>query len=438
MSSGKSRAAWTLADQVLSSLTNFVLAVVVAKNVDPAAFGAFSLAILTYGFVVGLVRCFVGQPFIVRYSAEDAQRHDATRRAAGAALSIGTVAGLACILAALVLHGASGSALAAVGICLPGAILQDTWRHIFFAAGRPALATLNDGIWAVMQTLLLYLTLHAHSDVFMVTLAWGAAAAVAGLAGIVQARALPSMTGTRSWLHETRSMNARLGLGYVINMGCFQLAFYIVGGILGLTAVASLRAAQVLLGPLQLVFSAFNSYALPVQSRQVAAGRRLPRFSAGGSALLGAVAFGWVGVLLLVPDHLGRAVMGQNWDGADAVMLPSGVLLIVGALVLGASNGLIAMERSDAMLRVTIVQAPLFLLAATGAAWYGVAGAAWGFAVAQSIGLVMTWVVFLRLARRTPRHRAANGGGAAVSAAAPQSPPERGVPVRGPEETRSD
>ena len=42
------RAGWGVADQALSSLTNFAVGVFVARQLGPTEFGAFSLAFATY------------------------------------------------------------------------------------------------------------------------------------------------------------------------------------------------------------------------------------------------------------------------------------------------------------------------------------------------------------------------------------------------------
>lgn len=403
------RALWTFADQALSSLTNAALAIVVARSVDATTFGAFSLALITYGFLVGFARSFIGEPYIVAAAAlDESARRAGMRAATGGALALGVGSGLVCSLVALVLHGSGGSALLAMGLSLPGLLLQDTWRLIFFAIQRPAQACLNDLIWTVVQVALLWLVLANHSthdDVFLITLAWGASALVAALWGVWQVRTLPRVRGAWAWLRSYRELNTPLALGYVINMGSIQVAQWAVGFVSGLPAVAALRAAQTLLGPINLIFSAFNSYALPMFARRHAAGRRLRFLSFAGSSGLGAVALVWVSIMLLMPNGIGRQLLGANWPGADAVMLPSGIVLLAGALVLGASNALIAMNRADLSLRITLVQAPLFLiLGLYGARLDGAVGASWGFAIAQSTGLVLAWWAFLAVVPK-PRHR---------------------------------
>ncbi len=410
MSYGRARgnAAWTFADQALSSLTNAALAIVVARSVDTWAFGAFSLALIIFSFVIGMARAIIGEPFVIRFAAAaPAGRLAGMRSATGTALTLGCVAGAAVAAVALLFHGRSESAMLALAVSLPGLVLQDAWRFVFFAQGRPKAAAINDLVWTLTQVVLMTAALHRqHTSVMDITLAWGASATLAAVVGCYQARAIPLPLSSWSWVKETRRTNLPLALGYAVNMSAVHGSTMAVGAVLGLPAVAALRAAQVLLGPLNLIFAAFNAYALPLYARRWAVGDRLVSLSAGGSLGLAGLATAWVGVLVFLPDSVGEALLRDNWEGADQVMLASGLVVIAGALVLGASNALMAMDRVDLSLRVTLVQAPLFLLGVTGAAWWGVEAAAYGFAVAQVIGLLLCWSMFLgQLPPFVARHR---------------------------------
>src|SRR5689334_21393424 len=111
---------WTFADQALSSLTNAALAIVVAKSVSEDDFGAFALAALTtFGFVVGLGRAFVGEPFVVRFSAaNEAERRRGTAHGSGAALIFGALGGVICLWIAAAVGGEAGPAFAALAVSL--------------------------------------------------------------------------------------------------------------------------------------------------------------------------------------------------------------------------------------------------------------------------------------------------------------------------------
>ena len=57
------------------------------------------------------------------------------------ALALGAVAGVVSLVVGLALGGGVGRALVALGVVLPGLLVQDAWRYVFFAAGRPAAAS---------------------------------------------------------------------------------------------------------------------------------------------------------------------------------------------------------------------------------------------------------------------------------------------------------
>ena len=47
------------------------------------------------------------------------------------------------------LHGTARLAFLALGLTLPGLLLQDSWRYSFFALGQGSQAFVNDTIWAL-------------------------------------------------------------------------------------------------------------------------------------------------------------------------------------------------------------------------------------------------------------------------------------------------
>ena len=65
------RLGWGLVDQAVSSLTNFAVVILAIRTVGSAQFGAFSLAYVTYGFVLSASRGLVTGPLQVRFSDTD-------------------------------------------------------------------------------------------------------------------------------------------------------------------------------------------------------------------------------------------------------------------------------------------------------------------------------------------------------------------------------
>ncbi|MDR2986820.1 MAG: hypothetical protein LBV34_18475, partial [Nocardiopsaceae bacterium] len=62
------RFGWGLADQAVSSLTNFAVSLYVARTLGAVQFGAFALAYVTYSFVLNASRGLATDPLLVRFS----------------------------------------------------------------------------------------------------------------------------------------------------------------------------------------------------------------------------------------------------------------------------------------------------------------------------------------------------------------------------------
>ena len=173
-----SRLSWGVADQAVSSLTNFAVNIFIARALGAVPYGAFSLAYVTYWFALNASRGVSTDPLLVRFSGVD---HRAWRRAVrqctGTAASAGLVTGIAVLLTALLLHGTLRGAFLALGLTLPALLVQDSWRFSFFASGRGGLALINDAIWAVVLIPLLMLAKATHHvSVFWFVFAWGISA----------------------------------------------------------------------------------------------------------------------------------------------------------------------------------------------------------------------------------------------------------------------
>src|SRR6188472_939917 len=69
-----SRLTGALADQMLSSATNFALGFVIARTLGPVDFGAFNLAFAAYLIALGSSRSMNTDPLMIRYSAGSAAR----------------------------------------------------------------------------------------------------------------------------------------------------------------------------------------------------------------------------------------------------------------------------------------------------------------------------------------------------------------------------
>src|SRR5215472_6442405 len=233
------RLSWGVADQGMSSISNFAVNIYIARTLGPVEYGAFSLAYVTYAFTLNASRGLATDPLMVRYStAELPVWRRAVADCSGTAMLVGIGTGLCVLVAAFVMGGTARLAFLALGLTLPGLLLQDSWRFAFFALGRGSRALLNDTIWVVILLPALWvLTDTGHANVFWFVLAWGGSGAVAAAVGSLQALIIPRPDRAKSWVVQHRDLGFRYLLEGTANSAAGQLRNYAIAGLLGLAAV---------------------------------------------------------------------------------------------------------------------------------------------------------------------------------------------------------
>ena len=390
------RAGWGLADQALSSLTNFALSFAVARSLGATQLGAFALAFGTFTFVQGVGRSLTSEPLVVRHSASPVTDWTvALRGAAGASVLFGAVAGAICLGIGTVLNGPLASGFLALGLCLPGLLLQDTWRFAFTARRRGDLAFVNDLIWTVcLGPLLAVVLLTGRATIVWFILAWGGAATVAAAAGVVQAGTAPRLSAAGDWLRRSWTLSRFLGPDSVVTSGAHLAAFYVIGWLGGLQSVGAIQAAGLLLGPLNILFMATGLVVIPelvrLAHRSVAAIRWAARVVA---LVLATLALAVGAVLYLVPDQIGHVLLGTAWTSARSVLIPMTIMTAGTGVMIGAQFSLKALGAARRSLASNLLSgSALVASTALGAAAGQEIGAAWGLAVGRGLGLVPWWL----------------------------------------------
>ena len=387
------RAAWGAIDQGLYGLTNFALSVMVAASVSATEFGAFSVVLIAYTLSIGAMEGLSSEAFTVAYGDADAESaRQALRSAAGFVLVAGLVVGALALAVRAASADPVADALPAFALVVPALYLQDLWRFAFFAMGRPKAAVFNDAVWAVVQIAALVLVrASGHTSVPWFVLAWGAGAAAGAAVGVVQSRAVPRLGRTSWWLRTHWGLGGRFAGEFVALFGASQVVLGVLGATAGLAQLGRIRAGQVLFSPLQGLLNAVRlsvtSLAVQVRARDP---RRLRRFTLRLGLLIAVLALASGVVALALPDHLGRAVLGDSWAGAKAVLLPLSILNIVVALSLAALTALRAAAAAKQSLRARLMTSGLVVVfGTTGVVVGGAVGAAWGITAGSAIGLLI-------------------------------------------------
>src|SRR5258708_17712148 len=260
---------------------------------------------------------FCGEPLLIRFGGTDVQTwRRAVAGCTGTAILVGSAAGACALAAGLLVGGTTRLAFLALGVTLRGLMLQDSWRHSFFALGRAHHAFINDAVWAAVQIpLVAFLKISGHASVFWFVLAWGVAASVAAAIGPLQARVLPNLAGAKEWLSRHRDLGPRYLAENTGGNVADTLRSYSLSYILGLSAVGYIQAAGTLLGPFKIIYYGISLITIPEAARLLRRSpRRLPLLCAAISTglILLALVCG-AALLVAMPRGLGHLILPSLW-----------------------------------------------------------------------------------------------------------------------------
>jgi hypothetical protein len=390
---------WGLFDQALSSATNFALSIAVARQVTAPQFGAYSIAFAAYLVALTVSRAIATDPLTIRYSAKEvAAWQAATARAGGTAIAIGLVAGALCLGTAVIVGGDTGAALGPLAVGLPALLLQDAWRYAFFAARRGRDAFLNDLAWTIALAIaLVFVATTGSATVGGLVAAWAFGGAAGALFGIGQTGIRPTAR-IPEWLREHRDIAPRMAVEGIILSGSQQVLLVAISLVAGLASVAAVRAGQVLMNALHIatygVYLAVVPEGVRLLNRSAAGLRRLCVVVAVG---LGSISLAWGLVLVVLPDSIGRALLGDTWTPAHGVIVPLAIVTAGAGVQTGAVVGLRALAAARRSLRArSVSSALLFGCGFAGAIVAGANGTAWGMAIGVSIGSLVWWLELTR------------------------------------------
>jgi O-antigen/teichoic acid export membrane protein len=391
------RLTWGLADQAVTSMVSFVVGIVVARSLGAVEFGAFSLAWVTYGVVVNISRGLATDPLAVRFSGvRRSQWKTAVASSTGMAIAVGLILGVICVAVGTAIGGRTGAAFVALGVVLPGLMLQDSWRFAFFASGQGGKAFIADITWALALVPLLYLA-SRDASVTRFVLAWGAAAAFAALVSGLQAGVVPRLFRARDWLRNHRDLSLRYLMENLTISGAYQFKMYGLGAFAGVAAVGTVRGGEMMLGPFFIVLSGIGLVAVPEAARVLRRRpRKLPLFCLllGGAQATAALCWG-LALILFLPDKWGHALLGEVWLTASALLLPATLSVMFASFYTGASAGLRALGVARRSLKAQLYASAAYLVGGVGGGAIGGAlGSSWGAAGATFIGAIVWWFTF--------------------------------------------
>lgn len=398
--SSNPRSKWvTLADQAASSLTNFGGSALAAGLLTTTTFGAFAVATSVLVIVVGVARTWSGLVLmIVAPDKPEEAYQDLLAGALSTSLAVGVVGSTLAAASSTLLSGEIGRALLVLAVCIPIICIQDAYRFGSLSRGRPTEALWNDLAWFL--GVLAGLMVLRRLDYASLTLALLAANATAILGVIVAVRssaALPDRSSMTRWVrrHGTVSLRLTAEFGVAIASGLVPLIL-VTAWNADLAAAGSLRGAQVLMGPVAVVFAASTLYLQPKMVNLHRRGEAVVALARQQSMFNVVVALQWGAVAYLTPSFVGVRLFGASWEGMQGVIVPV-ALSFIG---LAISTGPLTAFRSRGQLSAGLIAQVMIALIVISATMLGGVlvsdGLIRGFAAGSLLGAIGSWILFSR------------------------------------------
>ncbi|MFJ3632128.1 hypothetical protein [Streptomyces sp. NPDC090112] len=385
-------------DQAASSATNILVLVLAARLSSASGFADFSMVYVAFSVLLGLNMAYVGQSLVLE---KGEGLGAACRSAAGFTAAASASVGVLLALVGLALPGATGRAFLALGLVLPLVLLQDGLRYCFSAVRAPERALAADALRLACVVAALAVQPEGASAGRLV-LVWGLSALPALGLGLWLLR--PYVRGARADLRpylRRGHLGQRFVVEFAVGNGSSQLAVLGLGVFATPLAVGALRGATTLFGPLNVLFNSANAFGPPVLGR-FGGKRATVRATASLGLVLAALGAGWATALYLLPDRLGRELLGDTWAAASALLPATGAQYAVMGLGTCALLTLrVLAPKATLSLQVVFSLLSVGLLLGGYAVW-GVAGAAWGLAAGSALKALAAWWRVARLPAAVP------------------------------------
>jgi O-antigen/teichoic acid export membrane protein len=387
-------------DQAIAGGSNVLIAVIAARLLSAASFGLFGLVFLVYMLAQGVSRALVNDPLLV-HPVEGEERKGEVIGTSWL-LGLGLGVGLTLLGAAVTLANESfGLALVALGVCLPLLVFQDLGRYLAFATQRPSAALVLDLAWLLllMVAVVPLFVSDTHSLAWL-TAAWAGSGAAAGLLLFVQ-HGLRGIRPGLSWLRYTWGFSWRYLISYTGLQGAALAGAGSVGAIAGARALGGLQGAILLVRPFVTFQIAVTAACVGHVTRLLDAVGPIRRYVNRVSVLTTAAAAANLAVIVVLPDSVGKALLGDTWDVAQPLLFATGVQIVFVGLLTGVRAGLLGMRAIRKVMIIDLATTGFVVIASiVGAEINGALGAVWGITCVQASVAVVMWATFLAQPRR--------------------------------------
>lgn len=373
----------------LISISSLLLAISIARRSSVDEFATFAVAMTLYVMANGIIRAAITETTL---AIEPSRSNDEIGFQRASLVSL--VAGGAMVLLGWFL----GSwYLAVVGVCFNGLTSLDYSRTVNAALHRSGVALAQGVAWSVTVICVSGVSLVLPLRGTTLFAVWAGAGAIIGYLSTAEA----GYPWAPRWLRNPRQDKAAawFSVDYLAGSGGSLLSTNLLVVVLNTTAVGAVRGAGTILGPVGLVSTTARSLSIVYLSRARAVGGRHEFRSAVAAAGALAVVVGPLAVAItLIPDRVGRELLGRTWDSVSPILLAlaiESVLALVGSIAAAGHRSRLAGARTLTLRLLVGIPRPMIVVLA--AWWFGIEGAAWSMAAIAAVNVVLWWFSYWRL-----------------------------------------
>jgi O-antigen/teichoic acid export membrane protein len=385
----------TFLDQGVSSGTNFLVAVLVGRQLGFDGLGAYGFVLTMWMATLGVHRAIVAEPIVIGTRSGRSDSHVLERGFSAEVylgLGVGMLVAIGAIVAVAMGKTLIGRTMVVLALALVPLLLQDLWRFMAFFDGRPDKALANDLVFAVVQIALTAAAIgtgRSSTPVFVA--AWGVGALAGAAYGFVQFGVRPRLWSGRRQIAEHWAFSRWMLADFATSFTMDNVYPLMVLALLGQTRYGVLNGVIRLMGPAAVILQSGGNLGVPGASRayrEHSVGG-LSRFSRKLTTGVAASMSLYVLVVFVAGGWLLRTVYKQP-AAADygGLMRLVGAGYVVWSLAFGALISLRVVQRTRALwaarLFVSVVSlASAYVLVRR----FGLNGAGWAAVITSFAGV---------------------------------------------------
>ncbi len=375
-----------------SSIIGLAIAVFISHTSGVAGLGEYGLTFAVFGVSLGLSGA-VGAMSVLSLLPDD----ELIRRFGGRVSLVGIICGVLTLIVGLV--GQSGY-LVILGLCLPGMLLHDYARKIKTAIGHGMTSLAIEGFLSVAVIGVAFLVAVWELPPISVFATWCVGSLISGYCQALK----DSIRLSPKWNTGADDSRSALifGLENLSGAGTGHLLIAAISSLFSLTVVGALRGAATVLGPANLVSGTVQPLVLSplARARTIAKKSEFRRVALLGltvTIIVAIVAF----PLLLLPDEVGRLLLGIVWGDAKPVLTMLCIECVATAASVVAMAGHRVYGKATRLMVLSLVLIPLRICASlVGGFLGGASGIAAGMAAVAILSAASYWGSYVGLIRQ--------------------------------------